>query len=104
MPRLRFAVGWLAANTALAVAYVLVASSSWTEPEVRDIPGASAGAPIVWGLTAVPLFLLSVVGNLAVFAWTWRRQSRSGQWPAGIWAWGVPLIWIGALVVDFAHH
>jgi hypothetical protein len=104
MTRYRFALVWLAANAAVAVAYLLIAAMSWTEPEVRDVPGASGGAPIIWGLTAVPLFLLATSGNLAVCAWAWRRHSMNGRWPAAPLAWLIPLVWVCAVVVDFAHH
>ena len=104
MARHRFALVWLAANAAAAAAYLLVASVAWTEPEVRDIPGASGGGAVIWVLTAVPLFLLTTVANLIVVAWAWRRRSTSGQWPAARLAWVIPLVWIGAVVVDLAHH
>jgi hypothetical protein len=101
MSRHRVPIVYLALNVALAAAYLGLASISWTEPELRDYPGASGGAPIVWGLTAVPVFLLALLANLGVLAWAWRG-GRIGAVAKPAWA--VAALWLCALAIDFAHH
>src|SRR5689334_8758338 len=101
MTRSRVPILYLSLNVALAAAYIGVASISWTEPEVRDIPGASGGAPFVWALTAVPIFLLAVLVNVGVPMWAWHRGSLR---TIGKLAWGALALWAGVLVFDNLHH
>jgi hypothetical protein len=101
MFRHRGSLLYLALNVAVAIAYVRVASISWTEPEVRDIPGASGGAPLVWALTAVPIVLFALLANLGVLFWAWRAR-RLGAF--GQLACGALILWVGAVMIDFAHH
>jgi hypothetical protein len=91
----------LVLNVVLAAAYLGVASLWWTEPEVRDIPGASAGAPVLWAFTAVPIFLLAVAANLGLLAWTWRRRGLSAVPKPALAA---LVLWVGVLAIDFTRH
>jgi len=95
---------WLLANVVVAGAFLGVASFSWIEPELADYPGASGGAAVVWFMTAVPLLLVSGIGNLGVLAWGGVRRHRAGAWPFGVGAWLIPLIWLAVLLLDNSRH
>jgi hypothetical protein len=89
----------LVSNVIGAIAYVLLASVSWAIPQEAGLHSETA-EPVVWGLTALPIFAVFSLINL-----TWgalilaRRQWRSGSW------WLVAaLIWLVAVAIDFAHH
>lgn len=63
---------WIAANGVVAVLFQAFSSTQWLEPEVRDIPGASGGAPFVFMSAViallVPLLLLNLVWLLVVIS------------------------------------
>ena len=94
----------LAANLAATALFLVVASVSWVEPELKDVPGASGGAPIVWALTALPIFALALVLNLSVLAWAAWVRRREGAWPLGHIAWGSLLFWVAAIFIDSSRH
>jgi hypothetical protein len=95
---------WLLANLFAAILYLGVASISWIEPELAEFPGASGGAGLVWFMTAVPVFLLSVALNLGALARAYAIRRREGLWPASGWAWLLVLLWILALYLDNSRH
>ncbi len=71
---------WLGANALLAAAFLWFTSSLWIEPDLRDIPGASGGGPIIFMLALLwllaplsPLILLGL--GLAV-----RSGLRDARW------------------------
>lgn len=95
---------WLAANVAGAFLFLWIASISWIEPELAVIPGASGGAAFVWFLTAVPIFLLSVILNLLTLLWAYVVRRRKGEWPASSLVWLLVLVWGLALYYDGSRH
>jgi hypothetical protein len=101
---IRLTAAWVACNALAAVLFLAVASISWTEPELADIPGASGGAPLVWFMTAVPVFLLSVVLNLCAGLWVILRRKRMGVWPVTAYSWLLVAIWLAALFYDGSRH
>ncbi|MEO6217941.1 MAG: hypothetical protein ABIO86_18070 [Sphingomonas sp.] len=42
----------------------MLASTSWIEPELANVPGANGGDTFVWFATAVPVLALFLIGNL----------------------------------------
>lgn len=94
----------LVANTVLSLAFLLMASQTWIEPELANVPGASGGAGVVWFLVAVPIAVLAAILNAGVLAWSCTVRLRSGTWPAPWFSWFVVLVWVAALVFDNAHH
>lgn len=76
---------WLGLNGGAAIIFLYLSSSTWIEPELKDVPGASGGAPVVFTLIVLwvlgPLSLL----NLGWLAWTARGSFREREWtPVGI--------------------
>jgi hypothetical protein len=77
--------GWLALNVIGAAAYIRVASRSWVEPELANVPEAhGGGAAFVWFLGAAPILFAFLVLNLGVVAWAFsqRRGEPSGRSPS----------------------
>ena len=98
------AIVWLAVNAFGAGAFLIVASTSWIEPELAHIPGAGGGAAFVWFFTAVPIFLLVVLLNIGILMWALIIRRKQGWWPISKFLWVSLLIWLIVLVVDKMHH
>jgi hypothetical protein len=100
----KFALVYPLINLSGAAVFLFVASFSWVEPELANIPGASGGSPIVWFLTAVPIFALFVALNFAALVWAASFRTRQGWWPLSHWYWVWLPIWLFAAVFDGVHH
>lgn len=92
-------------NVVAVLCYLIAASLSWVEPELADVPGASGGAPFVWFLLAVPVFLLSVLSNFIGLSWAliyrWRRGQPYFYWPVWIF---IIILWVAAVALDYSRH
>lgn len=97
-------VALVAGNVAACVVFLLLASRTWIEPELTDIPGASGGAGVVWLLTAAPVFALAALLNGAALLWAVWRRLKQAQWPFSALAWAVPLIWLATWLLDNSYH
>ena len=92
------------ANALGAVAYLFLGSRVWIEPELADVPGVAAGDSLIWGLTALPIFLIFLTTDLLLLlrglavAVSNRRLGVRG------WCLPIPLLWLAVLYVDFQHH
>jgi hypothetical protein len=95
---------YLAVNLIGTFTFLVVASRSWIEPELANIPGASGGQGLVWFLTVAPILLFFVVFNIATFGWASTRHFRKGAWPLYKLAWLSVPIWLCAVFVDNMHH
>jgi hypothetical protein len=100
----RVSIVWLAANLLVAGAFLVVASHTWIEPELAEVPGASGGAGVVWFLTAVPVFAIATLLNLGALVWCCIARLRRGAWPATWLSWLVVLVWVVALLFDNSRH
>lgn len=98
------AIVWLAVNAFGAGAFLIVASTSWIEPELAHIPGAGGGAAFVWFFTAVPLFFLFVLLNIGILLWVRIIRGKQGLSPNSKFLWVSLLIWLIALALDNMHH
>ncbi|MCS0585186.1 hypothetical protein NX784_26740 [Massilia pinisoli] len=95
----------IAVNFFAVVLYLAAASSGWVEPELESIPGASGGGAMVWFLLAVPIFLLSFLGNVVSLVFAVIRRFRTGCWNIAWWAWPAVLgLWVLAVAFDFSRH
>lgn len=88
----------LLANIIGAILYVVRASQSWAIPAERGINSIS-GEPFIWALFALPILAVFAVIDLVWGIIVFRNQKNGARFLliAG-------LIWIVAIVVDFAHH
>jgi dipeptide/tripeptide permease len=65
---------WFLANVVGAAIYLWLSSKTWIEPVLRGAAGVSrAGDAAVWGLSALPVFVICMAAN---FVWSWRRHWR----------------------------
>lgn len=99
-----FSIALLVANVLGAGAFLAIASSAWIEPELAEVPGASAGGPIVWVLAALPIALIFVLSDLGVLIWAALRRHRLGRWPVSKLLWLCVPLWTLALIFDNLQH
>ena len=89
----------LSLNVLGAIAYVVGASHGWRIPEEHgEVP--VTGEPFVWFLGILPavaiFFPLNIAWGLSILV---RRRWRGGRFRLLS-----ALIWVAAVVIDFAHH
>jgi hypothetical protein len=89
---------WLALNAGGIALFFTLAVKTWIEPELANGPGASGGAAFVWGLSALPVFLLFIVANLVAGFMALRRGHGA------IFVALTLLAWIAAFYFDGIHH
>lgn len=94
---------WIAANALAAAVFLLSASRFWIEPELADIPGASAGDAFVWGVQALPIAAFFVLANLGWLLLSLLPALRGRPTSAMIAAL-LLAAWVVTLFFDNAHH
>ncbi|WP_029922797.1 hypothetical protein [Nevskia soli] len=96
------ASAWLLANLAGAVAFLIVASHTWVEPELTHLPGAAGGGAVVWVLGALPILLGFVLIDLGILVsgYLIRRASR----PIARASLAALAVWFAAFILDTVHH
>jgi len=104
LPLLRVSLIWIVTNIVVAGIFLLVASNTWVEPELADVPGASGGAGVVWFVTAVPVAAVATLLNFAALVWALVVRIKHGIWPANSAAWLGLLVWLAAIVFDNSRH
>ena len=86
------------------ICYLWLASVCWMEPELANVPGASGGAPIVWGLTALPVLGLFCILDIFWFLFACGIFLTKKRWILAPSFWLVPLCWAVAVFIDFSQH
>jgi hypothetical protein len=88
-------------NVIGAIVYLVAASPSWAIPQERDAGiYSTTGEPFVWFLGILPVVAIFSIVNLAWGAGVLTRR----QWQGGrLWLL-TAAVWLGAVVIDFAHH
>ena len=95
---------WLLANVAGVITFLKLASASWIEPELSNVPGASGGAFLVWGMTALPVFAVFTLANLLWAGMGLAEGLRRQRWTGEALALVVLAAWLAAFVFDGLHH
>jgi hypothetical protein len=81
--------------------YLVARPGSWVIPQERELGLHSVtGEPFIWALHALPIYFFFVLLNLIwgvmiLFCRAWRNGR--------LWILS-GLIWVSAVLVDFAHH
>ncbi len=89
----------LSLNVIGAIAYVAAASHGWRIPEEQGVVPVT-GEPFVWFAGIFPIVAIFSLMNLAWGAVILARR----QWQGGrLWLIAA-LVWLGAVLIDFAHH
>jgi hypothetical protein len=94
-------IAFLVANVVGATLYVFAASrGSWAIPEERAAGiNTTTGEPFVWVLSILPIVAMFLVINLA---WTIILARR--HWSGRRFLLLAAVVWLAAIVIDFAHH
>ena len=95
----RMSLALLILNVIGAVGYVAAASHGWRS--LHDLKfGPPTGEPFVWALWVAPILAVFTLLNLS-----WGIKILLGRrWNSGrLWLLA-GLIWIVAILIDFAHH
>ncbi len=95
---------WVGANPIGVALFLRFAAQTWIEPELANEPGASGGASMVWGLSALPVFLIFMLAHFVVGFISGAQRQRSGSWRGEIFVGITILCWIAAFLFDSAHH
>jgi hypothetical protein len=89
-------------NAVGSILYVVAASrGGWAIPEERAAGiDTTTGEPFIWFLDILPIvatfFVINVAWGAVILA---RRQCKGGLF----WLLAA-VVWLGAVVIDFAHH
>ena len=95
---------WLIANIMGVAVFLALASRSWIEPKLKDVPGANGGAFIFWGLTALPVFAAFMLANLLWAGLGVAEGLRCRQWIGCMLALVAIGVWVAAFIFDGLHH
>jgi hypothetical protein len=95
---------WVGANIVAVLLYLYFSSRTWLEPELRGEVVASSGDAFIWAMSALPVFVLAVLLDLAVVFWAARRRRQSAKWPFANWSWVIPALWVAAYAIEIYHH
>lgn len=84
--------------------FLHLAVQTWIEPELANKPGASGGEFIVWGISALPVFLIFMLAHFGFGIAAERNRSRNGSWRGDIFV-GITFVgWAAVFLYDNAHH
>jgi hypothetical protein len=89
---------WLGLNGLSGLVFLFLSSSQWIEPELKDDPGASGGAPFVFALLVLWSVVPIMVLNLAWLAFSARKAFRDRDWTPPITFAAIAAAWV-ALVM-----
>ncbi len=94
-------IALLVANVIGAILYVFAASrGAWAIPAERAAGiYTTTGEPFVWFLSILPIVAIFLVINVAWVVILARRR-----WNGGRFCLLAAIVWLAAIVIDFAHH
>ena len=95
---------WLVIDTIGIVAFLVLASRSWIEPELADVPGASGGDAFVWAGLVFPVLGIVALTHIAFAAVASRRLAKAKRWREPAVLILSSIAWFVALLFDNAHH
>ena len=96
-----FNVCLLTCNAVGIAIYLVLASRAWAIPEERALGlNSTTGEPFIWALSVFPIYAVFFLVNCIWGMLLLRRHDwRSGRFWIGTFG-----LWVGAVVIDFAHH
>ena len=95
---------WVVANLIGMASFLHLAGQTWIEPELTNEPGAGGGEFIVWGTSALPVFLIFMLAHFGFGVAADQKRRRSGGWRGNIFV-GITFVgWVAIFLYDNAHH
>jgi hypothetical protein len=96
-----FNLGLLVCNGLGIAVYLVLASRAWAIPEERALGlNSTTGEPFVWAISVFPIYAVFLLLNCV-----WGiRLLRRHDWRSGRFWIATFGLWVGAVVIDFAHH
>ena len=95
---------WLIFNGLAVISFLIEASQTWIEPELRVVPGASGGEAFVWGLSALPILLGAFVIDLVWLGFGIGRAVKHRDLKPMAAALTTAAVWLVVILFDGAHH
>lgn len=95
---------WLLGNLLGMALFLRLAMPTWIEPELANEPGAGGGEFIVWGMSALPVFLLFMVAHFIFGMVAHRERESTGNWRGELIVGATLLCWLAVFLFDNAHH
>ena len=94
-------IALLVANVSGAILYVFAASrGGWAIPAERAAGiYTTTGEPFIWFLSILPIVAIFLAINTA-----WAVILSRRQWSGGRFWLLAAVVWLRAVVIDFAHH
>jgi hypothetical protein len=91
----------LLCNCVGALIYLWGARHAWVIPEeAANGVHSITSEPLIWGLFVMPVWIVFAAINIA---WGVAILARKKRFAARFWL-STALIWIVAIVIDYAHH
>lgn len=72
--------GWILFNALVGALFLWLSSHTWSEPELRQVPGASGGSPIFFGLILLYQVIPMLLPNFIWLTLAIRRGRRERDW------------------------
>lgn len=95
---------WLLLNTISLLAFLVLASKTWIEPELKGVQAASGGAGVVWALTALPVLVGMILIDLVWFARAVIRAVKLQDRRPMFVALATSAVWSLAVLYDQLRH
>ena len=94
-------IGMVVANVIGVLVYLWRAHYGWANPEARALGiDPVLGEPFIWAMGVLPVWALFLAANTAWAATIVFRRPQRGGIPFAL----VSVLWVVAVIVDFAHH
>jgi hypothetical protein len=91
---------WIAANIVASAAFLHFASWTWLDPNLRGQDVARGGDALVWMVSAFPILMAAILGNVSWFVLVAReRRKTEANWPTSATLL-IAIIWVCAVADD----
>ena len=94
----------MVANLIGMAVFLHFAVQTWIEPQLANEPGARGGEFIVWGVSALPDFVLFMLAHFGFAIAADHNRRRTGSWRGAIFLGTTFVCWLAFFFYDNAHH
>ena len=93
---------WFLINVIGIAVFFVFAVPTWVDPE--DPPGSNGGSAFVWGVGALPIFLLFLAAHIPMSFFGLRDAFVRKNWRGTIFLAVTISCWAAAFLFDNLHH